>query len=220
MERLCKLQPLANSIQTFRLLQVEAGDTFVVSGAAGATGSIAGQIAKIKGCGGIGTAGGKAKCDWLRNELGFDGVIDYKSEDVGARLSALCPKGIDVFFDNVGGVVLNEVLARLRLRARIVLCGAISRYSDVTLPPGPANYFNLVLIRSRMEGFIVLDYVARFPEAIGALAGWLQDGKLQRKEDVVAGLENAPRTLVRLFTGENFGKQLLKISDSPLDRVN
>src|SRR6516225_2981002 len=180
--------------------QVKAGETFVVSGAAGATGSVAGQIAKIKGCRVVGTAGGKAKCDWLRNELGFDGVIDYKSEDVGAQLSALCPNGIDVFFDNVGGVVLNEVLARLRFKARVVLCGAISRYNDVTPPPGPANYFNLVITRSRMEGFIVLDYAARFPEAIGALAGWLKDGKLKQKEDVAAGLENAPHTLVRLFT--------------------
>jgi len=200
--------------------QVKAGDTFVVSGAAGATGSVAGQIARIKGCRVIGTAGGKAKCDWLRNELGFDGVIDYKSEDVGAQLSALCPNGIDVFFDNVGGVVLNEVLARLRFKARVVLCGAISRYNDVTPLPGPANYFNLVITRSRMEGFIVLDYAARFPEAIGALAGWLKDGKLKQKEDVAAGLENAPHTLVRLFTGDNFGKQLLKISDPPLGRVN
>jgi NADPH-dependent curcumin reductase CurA len=200
--------------------QVKAGDTFVVSGAAGATGSVAGQIAKIKGCRVIGTAGGKAKCDWLRNELGFDGVIDYKSEDVGAQLSALCPNGIDVFFDNVGGVVLNEVLARLRLKARIVLCGAISRYNDTTPTPGPANYFNLVVTRSRMEGFIILDYAARFPEAIGALAGWLKDGKLKQKEDVATGLENAPQTLVRLFTGDNFGKQLLKIGDPPLDRVN
>ncbi len=199
--------------------QVKAGETFVVSGAAGATGSVAGQIAKIKGCRVIGTAGGKTKCDWLKNEIGFDGVIDYQSEDVGARLSALCPNGIDVFFDNVGGVVLNEVLARLKLKARIVLCGAISRY-DVTPASGLANYFNLVVTRSRMEGFIILDYAARFPEAIGALAGWLKEGKLKQKEDVAIGLENAPNTLARLFTGENFGKQLLKITDPPLERVN
>lgn len=119
-----------------------------------------------------------------------------------------------------GGVVLNKVLARLRLKARVVLCGAISQYSDVTPPPGPSNYFNLVITRSRMEGFVVLDYAARFLEAIGALAGWLKDGKVKQKEDVAAGLENAPHTLVRLFTGENFGKQLLKIGDPPLDRVN
>jgi len=200
--------------------QVKAGETFVVSAAAGATGSVAGQIAKIKGCRVIGTAGGKAKCAWLKNELGFDGVIDYHSEDVGAQLSALCPNGIDVFFDNVGGVVLDEVLARLRLKARIVLCGAISRYDDITPMLGPANYFNLVLTRSRMEGFIILDYAARFPEAIGALAGWLKEGKLKQKEDVAIGLENAPTTIMRLFTGQNFGKQLLKIADAPLERMD
>lgn len=198
--------------------QAKAGETFVVSGAAGATGSVAGQIAKIKGCRVIGTAGGKAKCDWLKNELGFDGVIDYHSEDVGAQLSALCPNGIDLFFDNVGGVVLNEVLARLRLKARIVLCGAISRYNDATPAPGPANYANLIVSRGRMEGFIILDYAARFPEAIGALAGWMKEGKLKQKEDVAIGLENAPATIVRLFTGQNFGKQLLKIADPPLER--
>jgi len=200
--------------------QVKAGETFVVSGAAGATGSVAGQIARIKGCRVIGTAGGKAKCDWLKNELGFDGVIDYQTENVGARLSELCPGGIDVFFDNVGGVVLNEVLARLRLKARIVLCGAISRYNDATPAPGPANYGNLIVSRGRMEGFIILDYAARFPEAIGALAGWLKEGKLKQKEDVAIGLENAPDTIVRLFTGQNFGKQLLKIAEPPLERVN
>src|SRR5215813_5775489 len=200
--------------------QAKKGETVVVSGAAGATGSIVGQIAKLLGCRVVGTAGGAAKCEWLVRECGFDAAIDYRSEDVGARLSALCPDGIDVFFDNVGGVVLNEVLARLRFKARVVLCGAISRYNDVTPSPGPANYFNLVITRSRMEGFIVLDYAARFPEAIGVLAGWLKDGKLKQKEDVAAGLENAPHTLVRLFTGDNFGKQLLKISDPPLGRVN
>ena len=200
--------------------QAKAGETFVVSGAAGATGSIAGQIAKIKGCRVIGTAGGKAKCDWLKNELGFDGVIDYQTENVGAQLSALCPDGIDVFFDNVGGVVLNEVLARLRLKARIVLCGAISRYNDATPAPGPANYANLIVSRGRMEGFIILDYAARFPEAIGALSGWMKEGKLKQKEDVAIGLENAPATIVRLFTGQNFGKQLLRIADPPLERLN
>ena len=128
--------------------------------------------------------------------------------------------GIDVFFDNVGGVVLNEVLARLRLKARIVLCGAISRDNDVTLAPGPGNYANLIGSRARMEGFIILDYAARFPEAIGALAGWLKEGKLKQKEDVAVGLENAPKTIVRLFTGQNFGKQLLKIADPPLERAN
>ena len=196
--------------------QAKAGETVVVSGAAGSTGSVAGQIAKIKGCRVIGTAGGKEKCDWLVKVAGFDAAIDYKSEDIGARLSALCPNGIDVFFDNVGGTVLNEVLARINLRARIVLCGAISRYNDTVLPPGPSNYFNLTARRGRMEGFIILDYAARFPEAIEALGRWQREGKLVQKEDVAVGLENAPRTLMRLFTGENFGKQLLKIADPPL----
>jgi len=193
--------------------QIKSGETVVVSGAAGSTGSVAGQIAKIKGCWVVGTAGGKEKCDWLTQVAGFDGAIDYKSEDIGTRLSALCPNGIDVFFDNVGGVVLNEVLARINLKARIVLCGAISRYNETVLPPGPANYFNLTPKRARMEGFIILDYVARFAEAIEALGRWQREGKLVQKEDVAVGLENAPRTLMRLFTGENFGKQLLKVAD-------
>jgi NADPH-dependent curcumin reductase CurA len=196
--------------------QVKAGETFVVSAAAGATGSVAGQIAKIKGCKVVGTTGGRAKCDWLKNALGFDGAIDYRAEDVGARLAALCPEGIDVFFDNVGGVVLNEVLARLRNHARIVLCGSIARYNDTAPTPGPANYVNLTPKRGKMQGFIVLDYASRFTEAIDALAGWAAAGRLQQKEDVAVGLENAPRTLARLFRGENFGKQLLQIADPPL----
>jgi NADPH-dependent curcumin reductase len=197
--------------------QVKGGETVVVSGAAGSTGSVAGQIAKIKGCRVVGTAGGKEKCDWLVQVAGFDAAIDYKSEDIGSRLSALCPNGIDVFFDNVGGVVLNEVLARINLKARIVLCGAISRYNETVPPPGPSNYFNLTPKRARMEGFIILDYVPRFPEAIEALSRWQAEGKLVQKEDVAVGLENAPRTLMRLFSGENFGKQLLKIADPPLN---
>ncbi len=196
--------------------QIKAGETVVVSGAAGSTGSVAGQIAKIKGCRVIGTAGGKEKCEWLIKTAHFDGAIDYKTEDIGERLSALCPDGIDVFFDNVGGKVLDEVLARINLKARIVLCGAISRYNDAVPPPGPANYFNLVPRRARMEGFIILDYAPRFGEAYEALGRWQREGKLVQKEDVAHGLENAPRTLMRLFAGENFGKQLLKIADAPL----
>jgi NADPH-dependent curcumin reductase CurA len=192
--------------------RVKAGETVVVSGAAGATGSVAGQIAKIKGCRVIGTAGGKEKCDWLVNEAHFDAAIDYKSEDIGTRLSELCPHGIDVFFDNVGGTVLNEVLARINLNARIVLCGSISK-SDAS-EPGPANYSNLVARRARMEGFTGLDYPSRFPEAIEALGRWQRDGSLVHKEDVAVGLENAPKALLRLFTGENFGKQLVKVADA------
>ena len=194
--------------------QVKAGETVVVSGAAGATGSVAGQIAKIKGCRVIGTAGGKEKCEWLVKEAHFDAAINYKSEDIGARLSALCPDGIDVFFDNVGGAVLNEVLARINLKARIVLCGSISK-SDASEPqPGPANYSNLVARRGRMEGFTVLDYPSRVPEAIEALGRWQREGRLVQREDVAVGLENAPGTFLRLFSGENFGKQLLKIADA------
>jgi NADPH-dependent curcumin reductase len=193
--------------------KIKAGETIVVSGAAGATGSVAGQVAKIKGCHVVGTAGCRDKCDWLVDEAHFDAAIDYKSEHVGARLSELCPNGIDVFFDNVGGEVLNEVLARINVHARIVLCGSISKSDAGTPQPGPANYSNLVARRARMEGFTGLDYPARVPEAFEALGRWQRDGSLVHKEDVMAGLENAPRALLRLFSGENFGKQLVKVAD-------
>jgi NADPH-dependent curcumin reductase CurA len=201
----------------FGLLDVgrpKAGETVVVSGAAGATGSVAGQIARLEGCRVIGIAGGAAKCAWLTGEAGFDAAIDYKAEDVGRRLSALCPRGIDVYFDNVGGPILDEVLARIAQRARIVLCGAISRYNEEKLPPGPSNYFNLVIQRGRMEGFIVIDYLPRWGEAIGKLLGWVAEGKIAWQVDVQRGFENAPRTFQRLFTGANLGKQLLHISDA------
>jgi NADPH-dependent curcumin reductase CurA len=193
--------------------KIKAGESVVVSGAAGATGSVAGQIAKIKGCRVVGTAGGKDKCDWLINEAHFDAAIDYKSEDVAARLSELCPNGIDVFFDNVGGEVLNEVLARINLNARIALCGSISKSDAATPQPGPANYSNLVARRARMEGFTGLDYLTRVPEAFEALGRWHRDGNLVHEEDVAYGLENAPKALLRLFSGENFGKQLVKVAD-------
>lgn len=191
--------------------QCKPGETFVVSAAAGAVGSIAGQIAKIKGCRVVGVTGGRAKCDWIVKEAGFDGAIDYKSEDVGGRLSELCPKGIDVYFDNVGGPILDEALARINMNARIVLCGAISQYG-AAVSTGPRNYFNLVARRGRMEGYLVFHFAARYPEAVQALSAWLREGRLKQKEDVMIGLENAPRAFMRLFTGENFGKQLLKIA--------
>ncbi|MEA2912114.1 MAG: hypothetical protein QOJ15_4195 [Bradyrhizobium sp.] len=194
--------------------KINEGETVVVSGAAGATGSVAGQIAKLKGCRVIGTAGGKEKCDWLVNEAHFDAAIDYKSEDVGTRLSELCPNGIDVFFDNVGGEILNEVLARINIQGRIVLCGSISKSDAATPQPGPANYSNLVARRARMEGFTGLDYPARVPEAFEALGRWQRDGSLVHREDVAIGLENAPKALLRLFAGENFGKQLVKVADA------
>jgi hypothetical protein len=200
----------------FGLLDVgrpKAGETVVVSGAAGATGSMVGQIAKIKGCRAIGIAGGADKCAWVKDELGFDACIDYKHEDVGARLTELCPNGVDVYFDNVGGDILDAALARLAMHGRVVVCGAISQYNAGEPPPGPKHYLNLLLKRGRMEGFLVLDYLPRAMEAVMELAGWLAEGKIKDRVDVQEGLENAPATLRRLFRGENTGKQLLKIAD-------
>ena len=190
-----------------------AGETVVVSGAAGATGSVVGQIAKIKDCRAIGIAGGAEKCRWLTDEAGFDAAIDYKAENVPARLKELCPKGIDIFFDNVGGPVLDAALARLAMGGRIVLCGGIANYNATGPSPGPRNYLNLVVQRGRMEGFLVSDHLGRAGEAVGALAGWVQSVKLRYKVDVQHGLENAPATLRRLFEGRNEGKQLLRIAD-------
>ncbi|MEO8878120.1 MAG: NADP-dependent oxidoreductase [Polyangiaceae bacterium] len=201
----------------FGLLEIgrpKEGETVLVSGAAGATGSIVAQIAKIKGCHVVGIAGGKEKCDWLRNDVKVESVIDYKSEDVGARVKELCPKGVDIFFDNVGGEQLDIALARLAMHGRIVLCGAISQYGDATMPPGPKNYTNLIVKRGRMEGFLVSDYMANAKQAITDLASWVKAGKIVDRVDIQNGLENAPKTLNRLFTGANIGKQLLKIADA------
>jgi NADPH-dependent curcumin reductase CurA len=195
--------------------QVKSGETFVVSGAAGATGSVAGMIAKIKGCRVIGIAGGPEKCEWLTREAGFDAAIDYKSEKVGEALSRHCPRGIDVYFDNVGGEILDLALARLADRARVVLCGAISQYNEaqgVAAHP-PKNYFNLIFHGARMEGFLVFHFARRYPEAIADMSKWYAEGKLKNKLDVQSGLENAPKTIIRLFTGANVGKQLLKVAD-------
>jgi hypothetical protein len=196
----------------------QAGETVVVSGAAGATGSVAGQIAKIHGCRVVGIAGGAEKCRWLVERARFDAAIDYRSEDVGERLRALCPQGIDVFFDNVGGATLDAVLEQIRLRARIVLCGAISGYNAEQRPPGPRNYVNLIMQRGRMEGFIVMDYFPRAAEAVKQLAAWVREGRLVTQEDVQKGFENAPRVFLRLFQGDNVGKQLLEIAPPPTER--
>lgn len=198
----------------FGLLDVgkpQPGETVVVSGAAGATGSVVAQIAKIKGCRAIGIAGGKEKCDWLVKDLGLDGAVDYKSEDVAKRLRELCPKGIDVFFDNVGGEQLDIALAQLAMRGRVVICGGISQYNETTLPPGPKNYLNLISKRGRMEGFLVADYMGRTGEARKELGAWIAEGKIKDRVDVMDGLENAPAALRRLFTGENKGKQLVRV---------
>jgi NADPH-dependent curcumin reductase len=192
----------------------KAGETCVVSAAAGGVGSIAVQIARILGARTIGIAGGAAKCDWLRNEAGVTAAIDHRTEDVAARLDALCPAGIDVFFDNVGGLMLDAALERLRTHGRIVLCGITSWYLENQRPPGPTQYPNLIMKNGRMEGLLGKDYQDRFGEAVPVMLGWIREGKLHPKEDVAVGLENAPRTLIRMFEGVNVGKQLLKVADA------
>ena len=200
----------------FGLLEVgelREGETALVSGAAGAVGSIACQIAKVKGCRVIGIAGGPRKCDWLRSELGVDDALDYKAEDIGARLRELCPDGVDVYFDNVGGEILDAVLANMAMQARIVICGAVSGYSGFEERYGLRNYHMLIMRRGTMRGFLVFDFMDRAMDAIGELAAWTGEGKIKNQVDVVEGLENAPEALARLFTGENLGKQLVKVAD-------
>jgi len=188
------------------------GDVVVVSGAAGATGSTAGQIAKAKGAAKvIGIAGGPEKCAFITDELGFDEAIDYKAGDVGRRLHELAPDGIDLYFDNVGGEILDACLANIAMRGRIVLCGAISSYNESGTPFGPTNYTMLIVRRGRMQGFIILDYVDRFPEAQAEMAGWLASGAVKSSEHIVEGLENAPNALNLLFTGGNTGKVIVQV---------
>ncbi|TDF41359.1 NADP-dependent oxidoreductase [Alteromonadaceae bacterium M269] len=188
----------------------QPGETVVVSGAAGAVGSVVGQIAKIKGCRVVGIAGGQDKCDYLINELGFDEVVDYKNEEIHAGLKRTCPKGIDVYFDNVGGDILDAVLTRIRMKARIVVCGAISQYNNTESVKGPSNYLSLLVNRARMEGIVVFDNAANYGKAAAEMAGWIAEGKLKAKEHIVEGFENFPDTLMMLFRGENFGKLVLK----------
>ncbi len=198
----------------FGLLEIgepKEGDTVVVSGAAGAVGAIVGQIAKIKGCRVVGIAGGPEKCRYLIDELGFDAAIDYKSEDVPQSLKQHCPKGVDVYFDNVGGEILDAVLGMLAQKARVVICGAISQYNNTTPVAGPANYLSLLVCSARMEGFVIFNFADRYAEGIRALAQWLSEGKIKAREDVVDGLETFPETLLKLFSGENFGKLVLKV---------
>ena len=195
----------------------QAGDTVVVSGAAGATGSIAGQIARLMGASKvIGIAGGPDKCRWLTETAKFDAAIDYKNERIEERLDALAPKGINVYFDNVGGQILDACLARIAFKARVVLCGGISSGYGLERGSGPANYFQLIIRSGRMEGFIVLNYLSRFPEAAAKMQSWISEGKLVWRDDIATGLENAPRVLQGLFAGRNFGKQLLKIAEPPI----
>jgi len=191
--------------------QPKAGETVVVSGAAGAVGMVVGQIAKIKGCHVVGIAGGSDKCRFLTEELGFDEVIDYKAEDINEGLERCCPKGVDVYFDNVGGEILDAVLARINLRARIVICGAISQYNATDEIKGPSNYLSLLVNRARMEGIVVFDNAAHYGEAMVEIAGWMNEGQLKAKEHIVEGIETFPDTLLMLFSGENFGKLVIKV---------
>ncbi len=193
---------------------IKAGETIVVSGAAGAVGSVVGQIARIHDCRVVGIAGGKKKCGYLVDELGFDAAIDYKSEDVQKALREHCPKGIDVFFDNVGGDTLNTVLPMLRMHARVVICGAISQYNNKGPMTGPSNYMSLLVSRARMEGFLVFDYLKQFPQAVEAMGGWLAEGKLKSKEQIEDGIENFPQVFLKLFEGSNFGKLILRNTDA------
>ena len=192
--------------------QLKADDVVLISGAAGAVGSVAGQIAKIKGCTVIGIAGGPDKCQYLIDELGFDGAVDYKNESVSRGIRKLCPKGVDVYFDNVGGTILDSALANIRLHARIVICGAISQYNS-TQVSGPKNYLSLLVNRASMKGMVVLDYVKRYKEAAQQMTEWIESGELKSKEDVYEGIENFYETFLKLFSGEKLGKLVLKVKE-------
>ncbi len=199
----------------FGLLEVgqpKAGETVVVSGAAGAVGQTVGQVAKHKGCRVVGIAGGKEKCDFVVDELGFDACIDYKSGSVRDGLKTHCPNGVDVYFDNVGGDILDTVLTRINLKARIVICGAISQYNNTTPVKGPANYLSLLVNRARMEGIVVFDYADRYAEGAAQMAQWMKEGSFKTREDIVQGLEKFPEALLMLFEGKNFGKLILQVA--------
>ncbi len=198
----------------FGLLDVgglQEGDTVLVSAASGAVGALVCQIAKIKGCHVVGIAGGAEKCSYVVDELGADGCIDYKNDNVFAGIQKHCPKGINVYFDNVGGEILDAALANLALGARVVICGAVSQYNNMGNIYAPKNYMALLISRSRMQGFVVFDYEKRYGEGAKAMAGWLAEGRLLHREDIVEGIENFPQTLRKLFTGDNFGKLILKV---------
>jgi len=200
----------------FEIGGAKAGDQVLVSGAAGATGSVAAQLAKIRGARVVGIAGGEPKCAFLTQELGLDGAIDHRAGDLRARLKEHFPRGIDLFFDNVGGAALDTVLLHLAPRARVVMCGAISVYNDLEHAPPLTNHNRLMVVRARMEGILVTDYAAQFPAAGAELARWVAEGRIRNRVDVVDGLERAPEALARLFTGDNLGKQLVRLPDTNL----
>ncbi|WP_372749059.1 NADP-dependent oxidoreductase [Litorivivens sp.] len=193
--------------------QPKAGDTVLVSGAAGATGSVVCQIAKLKGCRVIGIAGGREKCDWLKAECGVDETIDYRADDVGAVLADIAPMSINLFFDNVGGSILEAAIDQMADHSSIVLCGAIAGYNDATPAPGPRNLMTLIARRIRMQGFIMLDYLDQLERFQNEFGGWVMEGKIKTREDIQEGFENIPATLARLFEGKNTGKQLLRLAD-------
>jgi len=198
----------------FALLDVgkpKAGETLVVSAAAGAVGSLVGQIGKIQGCHVVGIAGTDDKCRWITQELGFDAAINYKREDVREAFGRTCPKGVDVYFDNVGGDILDAALERINLHGRIVVCGLISQYNATDRVPGPYNFAQILMKRARVEGFIVMDYYDRAAEGTAALGKWLGEGKLKYRVDVVEGLRNAPIAVNKLFDGTNTGKLVVKV---------
>ena len=194
--------------------QPKAGETVVVSGAAGAVGQTVGQMAKLKGCRVVGIAGGQTKCDWVVKELGFDACIDYKASPASVKdgLKQHCPGGVDIYFDNVGGEILDTVLTRINRGARIIICGAISQYNNTTAVQGPKNYLSLLVNRARMEGIVVFDYADRYHLAVAEMALYLKDGRMKSKEDVVKGIDTFPEALIKLFNGENFGKLVLQVA--------
>ena len=196
-----------------KVAELKEGDIVLVSGAAGAVGSLVGQIAKIKGCRVVGIAGGKAKCDYLINDLGFDAAIDYKNDNIYSGLKAHCPKGIDIFFDNVGGAILDGALTKLRMNARVVICGAISQYNTTTKLKGPSNYLSLLVNRASMKGMVVFDYKQYYPKAIADYMKWTKAGLIKSKEDTYEGIENFNKTFLRLFSGDKIGKLILKVND-------
>jgi len=194
--------------------QPKTGETVVVSAAAGAVGMTVGQVAKHLGCRVVGIAGGADKCRFVVEELGFDACIDYKEGPIGPGLKQHCPDGVDVYFDNVGGEILDTVLTRINMKARIVICGAISQYNNTTKVTGPSNYLSLLVNRARMEGMVVFDFAHRYPEGVARLAQWLREGSIKSREHVVDGFENFPSALLMLFEGKNFGKLVLKVADA------
>jgi NADPH-dependent curcumin reductase CurA len=201
----------------FGLLDVchpKAGETVVVSGAAGAVGSIVGQIAKIKGCRTVGIAGGDDKIEWLLKDCGYDAAFNYKTtENYGAKLKELCPNGIDVYFDNVGGAITDAVFMQINTFARLSICGQISQYNNAKPEMGPRLLGMLIVARAKCQGFLITDYIPRFPEALKEMSNWLREGKIKYREDIVDGFENLPKAFIGLFHGENIGKRIVKVSD-------